>query len=81
MLALKYQRMKLRHQAFHLEPKLKKKDKWSKQEDDLTEEWIESHEEENKIKEIEKAKKKFEKVSHTALAALMIPRSLLTLAR
>ena len=63
VLALKYQRMKLRHQAFHLEPKLKKKGKWMIEEEDLTEEWIESHEEENKLKEIEKAKKKFEKVS------------------
>ncbi|KAL7415462.1 hypothetical protein BDY24DRAFT_383028 [Mrakia frigida] len=61
ILALKYQRMKLRHQAFHIEPSLKKKEKWKTMEEDLTDEWIDSHEEENKLKDIEKAKKKFEK--------------------
>jgi len=55
--------MKLRHQALSIDASLKKKDKWKTLEEDLTDEWIDSHEEENKLKDIEKAKKKFEKVS------------------
>lgn len=55
--------MKLRHIAYYHDPKLKRKgDLVDELESDLEDNWIESHEEELKLKEIEKAKKKFEKV-------------------
>lgn len=41
---------------------MKKKGKYSADESDLEDEWIESHEEELKLKAIEAAKKKHEKV-------------------
>ncbi|KAF8633333.1 hypothetical protein AX17_004505 [Amanita inopinata Kibby_2008] len=59
--AFKYERMKLRHALFTLEPKLKKNKKYADDESDLDDEWITMHEDESKAKEIEKAEKKFAK--------------------
>ncbi|PFH51512.1 hypothetical protein AMATHDRAFT_2969 [Amanita thiersii Skay4041] len=59
--AFKYERMKLRHALFTLEPKYKKNKKYAEDESDLDEEWIASYEEEQKAKDIEKAEKKFAK--------------------
>lgn len=59
--ALKYQRMKLRHEMFSLDRKLKKKAAWANDESDLEDDWIERYEEECQKKEIERAEKKFSK--------------------
>ncbi|KAF8630622.1 hypothetical protein AX15_002775 [Amanita polypyramis BW_CC] len=59
--ALKYDRMKLRHVLFAIDPKFKKFKKYMEDESDLDDEWIEGHEEALKAKEIEKAEKKFAK--------------------
>ncbi|KDQ21875.1 hypothetical protein BOTBODRAFT_50413 [Botryobasidium botryosum FD-172 SS1] len=60
--ALKYQRMKLRHGLFALDPKLKKKRKnLAEDESDIDDEWIVKYEDETRAKEIEKAQKKWEK--------------------
>ncbi|KAF8345864.1 DNA topoisomerase I [Amanita rubescens] len=59
--AFKYERMKLRHALFVVEPKLKKNKKYVDDESDLDDEWIAEHEEGLKAKEIEKAEKKFAK--------------------
>jgi hypothetical protein len=75
--ALKYQRMKLRHQLHHLEPKTKKKGKYAEDESDLEDEWIESHEEELQLKAVEAAKKKFEKVRRLPLLLHPDSRSLI----
>jgi DNA topoisomerase-1 len=53
--------MKLRHVLFGIDPAFKKKKKYSGDESDLDDEWIEEHEEQLKAKEIEKAEKKFAK--------------------
>ncbi|EIN11929.1 hypothetical protein PUNSTDRAFT_62929 [Punctularia strigosozonata HHB-11173 SS5] len=58
---LKYERMKLRHALFTVEPKYKKKEKYREDESDIDDEWIAEHEEELEQKAIEKAEKKFEK--------------------
>ncbi|KAF5354918.1 hypothetical protein D9756_005325 [Leucocoprinus leucothites] len=57
--ALKYERMKLRHALFAIDSKAKKNKKYSEEESDLEDDWIVSHEEQLKEKEIEKAEKKF----------------------
>ncbi|XP_006461124.1 hypothetical protein AGABI2DRAFT_185414 [Agaricus bisporus var. bisporus H97] len=57
--ALKYDRMKLRHALFSIEKKYKKNEKYAEDESDLDEDWIVNHEEQLKMKEIEKAEKKF----------------------
>ncbi|PPQ67244.1 hypothetical protein CVT25_005828 [Psilocybe cyanescens] len=57
----KYERMKLRHALFKLDPKYKKKPKYKDDESDLDDDWIAEHEENLKAKEIEKAEKKFAK--------------------
>ncbi|KAI9489240.1 hypothetical protein BDB00DRAFT_844483 [Zychaea mexicana] len=59
--ALKYQRMKLRHMLFALEPSYKKKSEYNEPESDMDDEWIAKHETELMAKEREKAKTKFEK--------------------
>jgi DNA topoisomerase-1 len=60
--ALKYQRRKLRLGLLTTNPKLKKKhDVLAEEESDIDDEWIEKYEDETKDKDIEKAKKKFEK--------------------
>ncbi|KAG6811527.1 hypothetical protein H0H92_006960 [Tricholoma furcatifolium] len=59
--SLKYEKMKLRHALFALDPKYKKNKKYVEDESDIDEDWIASYEEELKTKEIEKAEKKFAK--------------------
>lgn len=51
--------MKLRHALFSIEKKYKKNEKYAEDESDLDEDWIVNHEEQLKMKEIEKAEKKF----------------------
>ncbi|OJT15298.1 DNA topoisomerase 1 [Trametes pubescens] len=58
---LKYERMKLRHALFSIDSKFKKKKKYQEPESDLDDEAIESHEEQLKAKDLEKAEKKFQK--------------------
>lgn len=53
--------MKLRHVLFATDPKYKKQKAYAKDESDLDDEWIASHENALKEKEIEKAEKKFAK--------------------
>lgn len=53
--------MKLRHALFKLDPKYKKQKKYADDESDIDDDWIASHEEQLKAKEIEKAEKKFAK--------------------
>lgn len=53
--------MKLRHVLFDSDPKFKKKKKYANDESDVDDDWIVSHEEQLKAKEIEKAEKKFAK--------------------
>lgn len=53
--------MKLRHALFGVDSKYKKNKKYADDESDLDDEWIESHEDQMKAKEIEKAEKKFAK--------------------
>ncbi len=57
--ALKYERMKLRHALFAIDSKYKKNKKYTAEESDLDDDWIATHEEQLKEKEIEKAEKKF----------------------
>ncbi|KAI0744043.1 hypothetical protein C8Q80DRAFT_1220790 [Daedaleopsis nitida] len=58
---VKYERMKLRHALFAIDPKFKKKKKYVDDESDLDDDTIEAHEENMKAKELEKAEKKFQK--------------------
>ncbi|KAF7321369.1 DNA topoisomerase I [Mycena kentingensis (nom. inval.)] len=58
---LKYDRMKLRHALFGLEKKYKKDPKYAEDESDIDDDWIETHEDACKAKEIEKVQKKFAK--------------------
>ncbi|KAF8070482.1 DNA topoisomerase I [Lyophyllum atratum] len=59
--SLKYERMKLRHALFNIDAKYKKNKKYVDDESDIDDDWIVSHEEDLKAKEIEKAEKKFAK--------------------
>ncbi|KAG7098592.1 hypothetical protein E1B28_000519 [Marasmius oreades] len=61
--ALRYDRMKLRHALFGLDLKYKKQAKFREDDDesDLELDWIATHEENLKAKEIEKAEKRFAK--------------------
>ncbi|KAG1881336.1 DNA topoisomerase I [Suillus tomentosus] len=59
--SLKYDRMKLRHVLFHMDPRFKKQKQYADDESDLDDDWIEDHEKSLKNKEIEKAEKKFAK--------------------
>lgn len=59
--AFKYDRMKMRHVLFNLDPKYRRMSQYQDDESDLDEEWIEEHEDNLKKKEIEKAEKKFTK--------------------
>ncbi|KAF8906505.1 hypothetical protein CPB84DRAFT_1844351 [Gymnopilus junonius] len=59
--SFKYERMKLRHALFKLDPKHKKNAKYKDDESDLDDDWIIEHENNLKLKEIEKAEKKFVK--------------------
>jgi DNA topoisomerase-1 len=53
--------MKLRHVLTTMDPKYKKDKKYTRDESDLDDEWIEHHEDQMKAKEVEKAEKKFAK--------------------
>ncbi|EPQ57212.1 hypothetical protein GLOTRDRAFT_137596 [Gloeophyllum trabeum ATCC 11539] len=57
----KYERRKLRHVLFNMDPKYKKKKDYAEDESDLEDEWMYEHEGRLKAKEIEKAEKKFAK--------------------
>ncbi|KAJ6625604.1 hypothetical protein B0H10DRAFT_2002165 [Mycena sp. CBHHK59/15] len=57
----KYDRMKLRHVLFKMDPKFRKHKDYVDDESDLDDDWIASHEDQLKAKEIEKAEKKFAK--------------------
>jgi len=59
--AIKYERMKLRHVLFKVDKKYKKKKPFAADESDLDDDWIATHEEGLKEKELDKAKKKFVK--------------------
>jgi len=59
--AFKYERMKLRHVLFKIDPKYKKDSRFKSDESDLEDDWIEEYEESLKAKDIEKAEKKFAK--------------------
>jgi DNA topoisomerase I len=65
---LKYERMKLRHALFKLEPKKKKVPEYAELESDLDDEFIERWEDSLQEKEIEKAKKKFAKDNEALIA-------------
>ena len=65
---LKYDRMKLRHALFDIEPKKKKVAKYADLESGLDDDFIERWEDALKEKEIEKAEKKFAKVNETRKA-------------
>ncbi|KAJ7251469.1 hypothetical protein B0H12DRAFT_1119107 [Mycena haematopus] len=56
---IKYDRMKLRHVLFKMDKKFKKQEEYIDDESDIDEEWIISHEEAVKARDIEKAEKKF----------------------
>ncbi|KAJ7096278.1 hypothetical protein C8R44DRAFT_812608 [Mycena epipterygia] len=58
---LKYDRMKLRHVLFKMDKKFRKHEEYIDDESDIDDDWIVSHEESLKAKEIEKAEKKFAK--------------------
>ncbi|EJD03354.1 uncharacterized protein FOMMEDRAFT_20466 [Fomitiporia mediterranea MF3/22] len=66
--AIKYERMKMRHILFDMDPKFKKKKDYKDDESDIDDEWITQHEESLKEKEVEKAKKKFAKDNEKAEA-------------
>lgn len=57
--SFKYERMKLRHALFKMDPKYKKNPKYKDDESDIDDDWVVEHEENMKAKEIEKAEKKF----------------------
>jgi len=57
----KYERMKLRHALFAIDPKFKKKKKYVDDESDLDDDAVAEHEEQWKAREIEKIEKKFNK--------------------
>ncbi|KAJ7462350.1 DNA topoisomerase I [Mycena galericulata] len=58
---LKYERMKLRHVLFKMDKKFRKQAEYQEDESDIDDEWIVTHEESLKAKEIDKAEKKFAK--------------------
>lgn len=58
---MKYDRMKLRHVLFSMEPKYKKKKQYAEDESDIDDEFIERWEDSLREKEKEKAEKKFAK--------------------
>ncbi|KAJ3775054.1 DNA topoisomerase I [Lentinula raphanica] len=63
---LKYDRMKLRHGLFGMDEKYKEIERYQEDESDLDEDWIVEYEEQLKLKEIEKAEKKFAKENEKA---------------
>lgn len=71
--ALKYQRMKLRKQLFHLDSKMKKNPEYADMESDLEDDWIKQHEIDLVEKERERIKSRFEK-QNEKLAAEKQPK-------
>ncbi len=63
---LKYERMKLRHALFSIDPKYKKDKRYKEPESDLDDDVIATHEDNLKAKELEKAEKKFQKDNEKA---------------
>ncbi|KAK0461067.1 DNA topoisomerase I [Desarmillaria tabescens] len=59
--SLKYERMKMRHALFALDDNYKSDDKYADDESDIDDDWITTHEESMRDKDLEKAEKKFEK--------------------
>ena len=57
----KYERMKLRHALFGIDSKFKKKKKYAGDESDLDDDAIAEHEDQWKVRELEKIEKKFQK--------------------
>jgi DNA topoisomerase-1 len=53
--------MKLRHVLFNMDPKYRKQKRYTDDESDLDEDWIEEHEDSLQKKEIDKTEKKFAK--------------------
>ena len=60
--------MKLRHALFAVSSKHKKKKEFAEDESDLDDDWIASHENSVRDKEVEKAQKKFEKDNEKLVA-------------
>ncbi|KAJ7084426.1 DNA topoisomerase I [Mycena belliarum] len=58
---LKYDRMKLRHVLFKMDKEYRKNAEYADDESDIDDDWIVTHEEALKAKEIEKAERKFAK--------------------
>ncbi|KAF7361856.1 DNA topoisomerase I [Mycena venus] len=56
---IKYDRMKLRHVLFKMDKKFKKHEEYRDDESDIDDDWIVTHEEAMKARDIEKAEKKF----------------------
>lgn len=73
ILALKYQRMKLRKQLFAIDSKMKKNPEYAEMESDLEDDWIKQHEKDLVEKEKEKIKAKFER-QNEKLAAEKQPK-------
>ncbi|KAJ7496636.1 hypothetical protein FB451DRAFT_1119524 [Mycena latifolia] len=63
--ALKYDRMKLRHVLFKIDEIFRQDEEYRDDESDIDDDWIASHEESLKAKEIDKAEKKFAKEHET----------------
>ncbi|KAG7449492.1 uncharacterized protein BT62DRAFT_928217 [Guyanagaster necrorhizus] len=59
--SLKYERMKMRHALFALDDSYKSDDKYADDESEIDDDWITTHEESMRGKDMEKAEKKFEK--------------------
>lgn len=53
--------MKLRHILFGVDNKYKKKSKYANDESDIDDDWVAAHEDDVKVKDIEKVEKKFAK--------------------
>lgn len=64
--ALKYERMKLRHILFGIDPKYKKKKEYKEDESDLEDDWIAQYEDSLKEKDTDRIKKKFAKDNEDA---------------
>ncbi|KAJ7045558.1 DNA topoisomerase I [Mycena alexandri] len=65
----KYDRMKLRHALFKIDKKFRKKQQYIDDESDIDDEWIVTHEETMKARDIEKAEKKFVKENEKLVEA------------
>ncbi|KAJ7188191.1 DNA topoisomerase I [Mycena filopes] len=66
---LKYDRMKLRHALFKIDKKFRKQKEYIDDESEIDDEWIVTHEDAMKAKDIEKAEKKFAKENEKLVEA------------